>query len=125
MKKLESHESELIGEWIHEGGRVRGNDASERIQWLISEVLTLVGVDEKSGGWDKLYRDAADGRCWLLTYPQSEMHGGGPPVLKLLRLTDEEVKERFVSPEEWDKHMEHFMRDRNILFISPKDPPGE
>ena len=125
MKKIESHETELVGKWIHEGKRVRGNEACVRIQWLIAEVLQQIGVDERSGGWDKLFRDPVDGRCWLLTYPHSEMHGGGPPVLKHLPLTDQEVKEKFVSPEEWNKHMEKYMREHNIRVISSKDSKKE
>jgi immunity protein 27 of polymorphic toxin system len=33
------------------------------------------------GCWSKLYLDPVDGGYWELTYPQSEMHGGGPPQL--------------------------------------------
>ena len=121
MKKLESYEKELVGDWILADGKVRGNEACERIHWLISEVLQQMGVDAASGGWDKLFRDPADGRYWLLTYPRSEMQGGGPPALKHLTLTDQEVKEKFISPEEWKKHMEKFMRERDIQFISSKE----
>ena len=37
-----------------------------------------------SAGWETLYRDPRDGRLWELTYPQSEMHGGGPRRLHVL-----------------------------------------
>ena len=126
MKKLEPQEEELIGEWItaRPGGLARGSDACNRIEWLISGTLQLVGIDAESGGWDKLYRDPVDGRYWLLTYPHSEMHGGGPPQLKHLPLTEQEVKEKFVTPEAWDKHMEQFMRERNIRFVT-RDEPSE
>ena len=125
MKKIEPHETELIGGWIRERGRVLGNETCERIKWLISGVLQQVGVDKGSGGWEKLFRDPSDGRYWLLTYPHSEMHGGGPPALKHLPLTEQEAKEKFVSPEEWKKHMEKFMRERNIQFISSKESSEE
>ena len=125
MKKLETGENELIGEWIRAGAQVHGNDVCARIQWLTSEVLQQVGVDKESGGWDKLFRDPSDGRYWLLTYPHSDMHGGGPPTLKHLPLKDHEVKEKFVSPEEWKKHMKKFMDERNIRFIPSKDSSGE
>ena len=121
MKKLEPGEEELVGDWILVDGKVRGNEPCERIHWLVSEVLQHIGVDAASGGWDKLYRDPADGRYWLLTYPRSEMQGGGPPALKHVAITDQEAKEKFVSPEEWEKHMEKFMRDRNIRFISSEE----
>jgi hypothetical protein len=121
MKKLEPHENEIVGEWIREGERVVGNDSCRRIQWLIAESLQQVGVDEKSGGWEKLFRDPGDGRYWLLSYPHGEMQGGGPPALRHLVLTDQEVKERFVSPDVWINRTEKLMRERNIRFLPPND----
>jgi hypothetical protein len=97
MKKLNSTENELVGEWIGRGPDVRGNEACERIEWLISGVLEYVGADKDSGGWDKLYRDPGDGRYWLLTYPKSHMHGGGQPSLKHLELTTSEVEKKFAK----------------------------
>ena len=32
-------------------------------------------------GWITDYRDPRSGATWQLTYPQGEMHGGGPPLL--------------------------------------------
>jgi hypothetical protein len=124
MKKLESFEIELIGEWVREGGQVRANEACDRIHWLVTEVLTQVGVDKGSGGWDKLFRDPADGRYWLLTYPHSEMHGGGPPALKQLSITDQDLDQRFISPSDWKKQMEKSMESRHIRLLSEKDPPS-
>ena len=98
-------------------------EACLRINWLASEVLENVGVGKESGGWEKLYRDPADGRYWLLTYPHGEMQGGGPPLLSNLSLTEPEVKEKYFSAEEWAKHSEKFMHERNIQFISPKESP--
>lgn len=121
MKKLQPEETELIGEWVSGPHGVRGNEACDRIQWLIAGVIRYVGVDEKSGGWDKLYKDPDDGRYWLLSYPKSYMHGGGPPSLRCLRLSETEVKNKFVSAEEWKFRMDKFMRDRNIQFITSKD----
>jgi hypothetical protein len=57
----------------------RSEPTASRIGWLTSEVLVLVARSED--GWDALYRDPADGRYWEHTYPQSELHGGGPPRL--------------------------------------------
>jgi hypothetical protein len=31
-----------------------------------------------------LYVDASDGRYWELIYPDSQLHGGGPPTLRNL-----------------------------------------
>ena len=50
--------------------------------------LALVGSipDE----WVTLYRDDSNGSYWLMSYPQSELHGGGPPKL-------EQIKEEVAS----------------------------
>lgn len=92
----------------------------DRINWLTGQVLVLVGI-ERSSGWEKLYRDPADGRYWLLTYPFGELQGGGPPTLICKPISESEIESRFVSPAEWDAHMEKYMRDNNIRVISPDD----
>ena len=33
-------------------------------------------------GWTVRYVDDSTGDLWELTYPHSECHGGGPPLLK-------------------------------------------
>ncbi len=63
-------------------GRVTEDEASQRIRGLIRDELKLVAVS--SDGWARLFRDPADGRLWELTYPSSEMQGGGPPALHVL-----------------------------------------
>ena len=40
-----------------------------------------------------LYRDPNDNRLWELIYPQSEMHGGGPPELR--NLTFNEARQKY------------------------------
>jgi len=52
-----------------------------------------VAVSEE--GWSILYADQTDGSLWELSYPQSEMHGGGPQMLR--RLTDIEAREKYGS----------------------------
>lgn len=32
--------------------------------------------------WTIEYRDRPDGSLWIMDYPQSELHGGGPPRLR-------------------------------------------
>lgn len=44
----------------------------------------LVELAHGTSGWNTLYRDPEDGRLWELSYPQGELHGGGPPQLALL-----------------------------------------
>jgi hypothetical protein len=80
--KLNSNENELIGKWIVEGGRVRGDNTCERIQWLTSHHLRKIAINKQSGGWETLFQDPDDGRYWEQIYPQGEMHGGGPQALK-------------------------------------------
>ncbi len=62
-----------------EGKRVLSDETCLRIEWLIKHALRKLAVD--SIGWETLYVDPNDGRLWEHTYPQSHMHGGGPPAL--------------------------------------------
>lgn len=82
MKDLSTTKDKLIGEWSVVGGKLVPNEACFRIDYLINHALQRIGTDES--GWDILYRDPKDGRLWELTYPQSHMHGGGPPKLTLM-----------------------------------------
>lgn len=40
-----------------------------------------VRVADRECGWTTLYFDPRDSSYWELTYPQSHLHGGGPPQL--------------------------------------------
>jgi len=82
--KLASHEQNLIGNWQTNGAQIIADPVCEKIEWLVGNHLVLLGAD--STGWDELYRDPDDGRLWELTWPQSELHGGGPPRLTYLTL---------------------------------------
>jgi len=77
--RLRPEESDLAGAWLVEGDRVIADEVCQRIEILVEGRLQLIGSAD--GGWSRLYLDPADGRYWELTYPQSEMHGGGPPQL--------------------------------------------
>lgn len=90
MKKLQPNEIELIGEWTFANGKTLGNKTCNRIDYLINHVLQKIGYDES--GWDVLYRDPNDARFWELTYPQSHMHGGGPPRLTSITIEQARVK---------------------------------
>jgi len=81
MKKLQPYETNLIGQWIFDGTEMKEDNTCHRIQWLISNVLDKIAISEQYGAWETLFRDPSYGRYWELTYPQSEMHGGGPPAL--------------------------------------------
>jgi hypothetical protein len=93
MNKLQPDEQMLTGRWLVEDGRVRGDDVCERIEWLIAHHLQKIANSPQSGAWETLYRDSDDGRYWERTYPQSEMHGGGPPRLKCV--TTQEASKKY------------------------------
>lgn len=82
MKELQSDETLLKGSWLKEREHIVGDEVCRRIELLIKQSLEFLIAD--SSGWDKLYRDRNDGRLWELTYPQGEMHGGGPPQLRVV-----------------------------------------
>ena len=88
MKNLLPTETILIGEWISKDGAILENEVCKRIQWLIDNSFTEVAVLN----WEAIYKDRGDSRYWLLTYPQSEMHGGGPP--HLANITKEQVDDK-------------------------------
>lgn len=75
-------ETEITGKWVFFEGRNRADENCQRIRRLVDSHLRELGRDRS--GWDSLYRDPNDGRLWELTYPQSEMQGGGPPQLRCL-----------------------------------------
>jgi len=79
-----THETDLVGAWLMKREKVVADPIYQRIEWLISQHLVQLGAD--SSGWDELYRDPSDDRLWELTWPQSEMHGGGPPRLTCLTI---------------------------------------
>ena len=82
MTSIDPTETLLTGRWIAQGGRVVADDVSKRIVDLTQSHLHKIGVDDN--GWNALYRDPNDGRYWELSYPQGELHGGGPPELRCL-----------------------------------------
>lgn len=86
-----SDEVEIRGTWSMVAGKATPDANTKRIEVLINEHLKEIGRD--AAGWDVLYVDPNDGRYWELTYPQSDMHGGGPPMLKCL--TDRRARDKY------------------------------
>lgn len=80
--KIAPTETEIVGRWVQEGTHVKSDEATHRIEDLISHHLRR--ISQADGGWSVLYEDPADGRRWELTYPESGLQGGGPPRLRLL-----------------------------------------
>jgi len=88
--KIALSEVLLAGQWTTDRGRILADDTCHRIDELTRSHLKVLGRD--SSGWDALYRDPDDGRFWELTYPQSHLHGGGPPQLRRLTLAEAKSK---------------------------------
>jgi hypothetical protein len=78
----------IVGAWIARDGKVVGNKACEIIDHLIE--AHLLRVDEREEGWTVLYQNPTDDTFWELSYPQGELHGGGPPTLT--ELSPDEVQ---------------------------------
>lgn len=87
---LRKEETELRGAWIAKDGKVVGDEVCKRIDWLLENCLKEICTD--SSGWDLLLLDPSDGRYWERTYPHSNMHGGGPPMLKVVSLAEAQLK---------------------------------
>ena len=93
---LGPEETHLVGSWITLREVTDGDATTKRIESLVRDRLIRVGVT--ADGWDTLYRDPADGRLWELIYPQSELHGGGPPSLVVIAVSDAAQKYGAVVP---------------------------
>lgn len=83
-------ETEIRGTWFLRGQKLVPDDTCRRIERLIETHLEAIGKDPS--GWDTLYRDPTDGRFWELIYPQSDLHGGGPPMLRQVGAEEVRVK---------------------------------
>jgi Immunity protein 27 len=78
----------IVGAWTAQGGRRVANQECEIISHLVKYHFLKVG--EREEGWTVLYRDPTNDTFWERTYPQGEMHGGGPPTLT--QLSEGEVR---------------------------------
>jgi hypothetical protein len=92
--KLLPQEIDLVGQWIAENGQVRRDATCERIEWLTKHSLRKVAISPQWGAWETLFQDPDDGRYWEQTYPQSGMHGGGPP--RLIMLSTEVARTKYL-----------------------------
>ncbi len=91
FEDLAPHENALRGSWVEVGAQVQADSTCGRIEWLVTSRLERLKANPS--GWTKLYRDPRDGRLWELSYPMSEMHGGGPPTLTVV--TKDEARRRY------------------------------
>jgi hypothetical protein len=90
MEQLQPDETTITGDWLFDKGKMTGDNACHRIEWLIKSCLEYIATDKS--GWERLYLDPNDGRLWEHTYPHSEMHGGGPPQLNIISREDAAAK---------------------------------
>jgi Immunity protein 27 len=88
---LRPDETEVVGIWKTADGHTTKDQDAQRIEVLVREHLKPIAVS--SSGWEKLFQDPADGRFWELTYPDSNLHGGGPP--KLAAVIEEEARRKY------------------------------
>lgn len=92
MTKISASEHSLVGKWLLKDGQIHANDVAERIDLLIGHHLRK--VDQSADGWTTLFQDPDDNRYWILDYPDSSLHGGGPPRLTEIPL--EEARTKFL-----------------------------
>jgi hypothetical protein len=57
------------------------NQKAHKLQSKNEVEADWVRLADRECGWTTLYFDPRDSSYWELTYPQSHMHGGGPPQL--------------------------------------------
>lgn len=89
--KIDPTETKIAGQWKEQEGNVVEDENCKRIKNLTESYLQRVTSSED--GWTTLYKDPEDGRYWELTYPNSDWHGGGPPVL--VNISTEEAHKKY------------------------------
>ncbi len=91
---LAPQEVALVGNWIALPSGAAADETCKRVEALTAGVLELIAEHPEDGGWTTLFRDPRDGRFWERTYPQSHLHGGGPPALHYLSATEARLRYR-------------------------------
>jgi hypothetical protein len=88
---INAEETEIRGCWLESFGRIIKDANTERIEKLTRDYLREVKRD--ASVWNVLYIDPKDSRYWELSYPDSGLSAGGPPLLKYLGRED--VREKY------------------------------
>jgi hypothetical protein len=83
LRRMASSE-DLRDVWYAEDGKVIAREDAAAIDEMLATKLEEVRTEE--GGWVVIFRHRDTNQLWELSYPQSELHGGGP---RRLRLVDE------------------------------------
>ncbi len=91
MTLIQPDETVITGTWVDQDGRLVPDDECRRIERIIT-THEITEVARSDDGWSVMYR-AKDGRFWVLTYPHSELPGGGPPLL--INVAPEDARARF------------------------------
>lgn len=86
ITKIEKEENFLQGTILFKNGKIELDDTGKRIEYLITYYLKKIKSDES--GWLTLYQDPSDCRYWELSYPESELQGGGAPKLQEIDKND-------------------------------------
>ncbi|WP_200974468.1 Imm27 family immunity protein [Echinicola sp. 20G] len=71
-------EKEIIGKWVFKDGKTVADANCHLIESMIKN--DLKEFENSEDGWTRRYKHA-NGSIWELTYPESHLHGGGPPKL--------------------------------------------
>lgn len=74
--------SDLRDIWISEDGKMIARGDAAAIDDMLATKLEK--VSSNASGWLVVYRHRETSQFWELSYPQSEMHGGGPRRLRLM-----------------------------------------
>ena len=84
MMKIQVGEIILTGSWLIKNNSMIADSVCQRIEWNIKNHLELITDSPENGAWESLYKNPDDGLYWEKTYPQGEMHAGGPPELRCI-----------------------------------------
>ena len=79
-------QDEIIGRWVETSSGLIADEACTLIDDMLARYLSHVADHPRERGWRTLFRDRRDGRLWERVYPQCELHGGGPPLLRCITL---------------------------------------
>lgn len=71
-------EKEIIGKWVFKKGKMVADANCHLIESMI--INDLKEFENSEDGWAIRYKHT-NGSIWELTYPESHLHGGGPPKL--------------------------------------------
>ncbi|GHT09378.1 hypothetical protein FACS189426_07610 [Bacteroidia bacterium] len=87
-EKIRPSEIIIDSDWTVVESQEVAYEIAKRIYWLTHNYLELIF----DAGWEMLYIGPHDKRLWELTYPKSEMHGGGPPMLRYITEENPKIK---------------------------------